>query len=121
MLQGAVNGAPASGRSRGGDPVKDTQNLVQSLGGGYNSQRQYVDVNGKAVPDVKTQIGRFKANLQDKGKVITDAANIAITKADDQVKALVSFQPFRQTFTASPQTEINAVITALDEVAKLVI
>jgi len=117
VLKNAVNGAPASGRSRGGDPVKDTQNLVQSLGGGYNSQGQYVDVNGKAVPDVKTQIGRFKADLQDKGKVITDAANIAITKADDQVKALVSFQPFQQTFTASPQTEINAVIAALDKVA----
>lgn len=119
MLQGAVNGAPASGRSRGGDPVKDTQNLVQSLGGGFNSQEQYVDVNGKAVPDVKTQIDRFKADLKDKGTVITNAANIAITKADDQVKALVSFQPFQQTFTASPQTEINAVIAALDEVAKL--
>jgi hypothetical protein len=119
MLQGAVNGAPASGRSRGGDPVKDTQNLVQSLGGGYNSQGQYVDVNGKAVPDVKTQIGRFKADLQEKGNVIAAAAKTAIDKADNNVKALVSFQPFQQTFTASPQTEINAVITALDEVAKL--
>jgi len=117
MLKDAVNGAPASGRSRGGDPVKDTQNLVQSLGGGYNSQGQYVDVNGKAVPDVKTQIGRFKADLQEKGNVIAAAAKTAIDKADNNVKALVSFQPFQQTFTASPQTEINAVIAALDKVA----
>lgn len=117
VLKDAVNGAPASGRSRGGDPAKETQDLVQSLGGGYNSQGQLVDINGKAVPDIKTQVKQFKTDLQEKSNVIAAAANIAITKADDGVKVLPSFQPFQQTFTASPQTEIAAVITALDNVA----
>jgi len=117
VLKDAVNGAPASGRSRGGDPAKETQELVQSLGGGYNSQGQLVDINGKAVPDIKKQVKQFKDDLQQKGDVIKTAANIAITKADDGVKVLPSFQPFQQTFTASPQTEIAAVITALDNVA----
>lgn len=117
VLKDAVNGAPASGRSRGGDPAKETQDLVQSLGGGYNSQGQLVDINGKAVPDIKTQVAQFKNDLQEKGKVIADAANTAINQADDKVKALPTFQPFQQTFTASPQTEINAVVTALDAVA----
>ena len=116
VLKGAVNGSPASGRSRGGDPVKETQNLVQSLGGGYNSKGQLVDVNGKAVPDIKTQVAQFKTDLEEKGKAITDAASLAINNADDKVKALVSFSPFQQTFTTSPATEIQAVITALNEI-----
>lgn len=117
VLKDAVNGAPASGKSRGGDPAKETQDLVQSLGGGYNSQGQLVDINGKAVPDIKAQVAQFKTDLQDKGKVITDAAKTAIDKADEAVKALPSFTPFQQTFTTSPQTEIDAVIAALDKVA----
>lgn len=117
VLKDAVNGAPASGRSRGGDPAKETQDLVQSLGGGYNSQGQLVDINGKAVPDIKTQVAQFKNDLQEKGNVIADAANIAINQADPQVKALLSFPPFQQTFATSPQTEIDAVKAALDKVA----
>ena len=117
VLKDAVNGAPASGRSRGGDPAKETQDLVQSLGGGYNSKGELVDINGKAVPDIKAQVAQFKTDLQEKGKVITDAANIAINQADPQVKALLSFPPFQQTFATSPQTEIDAVKAALDKVA----
>lgn len=119
VLKDAVNGAPASGRSRGGDPAKETQELVQSLVGGYNSQGQLVDINGKAVPDIKTQVKQFKDDLQQKGDVIKTAANVAISQADPNVKALLSFEPFQQTFTASPQTEIAAVITALDAVANM--